>query len=225
MTDQQTVEPTEEEVAKTLAEYERIAQETGEWDGREATEFSNDGVTFSPVWLKTPEHPHPLVARSTVHRKGVAIPTTSYVLWDEAVPADAAWSALWLARPTTLFGAFTARTAIRSAFRAAIGTRREPDDHPTGAPEAPAPQRDWMADLEAAQTSADLTQVWAEARAVRARTPEGEVLFDRKLAELEEREADAWGPAATPAPARPAPRDRMPAKSTATKRSRKGRRR
>jgi hypothetical protein len=225
MTDQQIVEQTEEEVAKTLAEYERIAQETGEWNGREATEFSNDGATFSPVWLKTDAQAHPLVARSTVHRKGVAVPTTSYVLWDEAVPADAAWSALWLIRPTTLFGAFTARTAIRSAFRAAIGTRREPDDHPTGAPAAPVADRDFDADLANASTSDDLTTVWAEARVARARTAAREVVYEQRLAELQAAEADAWGEPATPAPARPVPRDRMPAKSTATKRSRKGRRR
>jgi hypothetical protein len=226
VTEQQTVEPTEEEVAKTLAEYERIAQETGEWDGREATEFSNDGVTFSPVWLKTPERPSPLVARSTVHRKGVAVPTTSYVLWDEAVPADAAWSALWLARPTTLFGAFTARTAIRSAFRAAIGTRREPDDHPTTAPPATAGERDWDLELVIAPTSSELTEVWAAARVARARTAAREVVYTTRLAELEALEANPWGEPGTPAPAqerpaRPVPRDHLPASSSATKRRKK----
>lgn len=153
----------EDDVRETLAEYERIAQGTGEWDGREPTEFTNDGVTWSPFWTPTAEHPHPVGARSTVHRKGVAHATTDYRVWDEAVPADESWRNVWLAKPTTLFGASTARAAIRAAFREAIGDRREPDDPPTSAG-----PRDWAAEIAAATTLGQLAGIRTAANLARA---------------------------------------------------------
>lgn len=183
--------PTDEDVAKTLAEYERIAQGTGEWDGREATEFSNDGVTFSPVWVKTAEHAHPLAARSTVHRKGVLIPTTEYAVWDEAYPADDQWRSIWDARPRVLFGAFVARKALKTAFRAALADRREPDDLPDARDVPPtAPERDWDAELDTAESVDVIDAVWADMKGARARTGAREKAYKESRASLI---ADAWG--------------------------------
>jgi hypothetical protein len=208
MTEQQTI-GSDEDVAKTLAEYERIAQESGEWNGREATEFTNDGVIWSPFWLKTEAHPHPVAARSRVHRVGVQYPAEEVVLWDEAFPAeDPGWQKVWTDRPRVLFGAFTARRAIKAAFRELLRDRREPDDLPDARDVAPTPQpepRDWDLEIATAQTVDELKGVWSDARAARARTAAREVAYNARLAELRAaepvRSAEyAWTPEPVAAP-------------------------
>jgi hypothetical protein len=214
--------PSEEDVAKTIAEYETIAIGTGAAAEFDAPEFTADGTTWSQVWLS--QDP-PVAARATARRDGAA--STVVVLWNDALPAEDSWRDLWLRRPMPLFGAYVRRDAIRHAFRDAIGDRREPGDHGGKTPEAPAPERDWDADLENASTVEQLTEVWAAARTARARTAPREVVFERRLAQLEQVESDAWGEPGTPAqrPARPAPRDHLPASSSATKRRKKRSRR
>lgn len=209
MTEQQTV-TTDEDVAKTLADYERIVQATGEWNGREATEFTNDGVTWSPVWVKTEAHPNPLAARSRVHRVGVLYPAEEVVLWDEAFPAENPdWQKVWTDRPRVLFGAFTARRALKAAFREALRDRREPDDLPDARDArdvAPASEpRDWDLEIATAATEEELKGIWSDARTARARTGPRELAYNVRLAALRttHAEADAWAP---PAQATPTPR-------------------
>lgn len=207
---------TDEDVAKTLADYERIVQATGEWNGREATEFTNDGIIWSPVWVKSEAHPNPLAARSRVHRVGVLYPAEEVVLWDEAFPAENPdWQKVWTDRPRVLFGAFTARRALKAAFREALRDRREPDDLPDARDVAPAPEpRDWDLEIATAATIEELNTVWSEARAARARTGSREVAFNfRKAVLVNERESDNWAPvegAASPAPAGPRPKPHPP---------------
>ncbi|WP_295821600.1 hypothetical protein [uncultured Microbacterium sp.] len=186
MTEQQTDTATDEDVAKTLADYERIVQATGEWNGREATEFTNDGVTWSPVWVKTEAHPTPLAARSRVHRIGVLYPAEEVVLWDEAFPAENPdWQKVWTERPRVLFGAFTARRALKAAFREALRDRREPDDLPDARDAAPVPEaRDWDLEIATAATVDELKGVWSDARTARARTGPREVAYNVRLTEL-----------------------------------------
>lgn len=193
--DKNTAQPgTDEDVAKTLADYERIAQATGEWNGREATEYTNDGVNWSTVWSETPEHPHPLAARSRVHRKGVLFPAEEVVMWDEALPSDEAWRAIWDARKRVLFGAFTARRALKAAFREALRDRREPDDLPDARDAEPRPEpRDWDLEIATAETVDELKGVWSDARTARARTGSREVAYNARHAELT---ASAWEPPA-----------------------------
>ncbi|MEX8058717.1 hypothetical protein [Microbacterium sp. 16-032] len=194
---------TDEDVANTLAEYERAVQESGEWDGREATEFTNDGVTWSTVWVKSDAHPHPLAARSRVHRKGVQYPAEEVALWDEALPADERWREIWIARPRVLFGAFTARRALKAAFREKLRDRREPDDLPETRDAVPqAEPRDWDLEIATAETVDELKGVWSDARAARARTGPREVAYAARLAELA---AASWQPAEPSAPAAPTP--------------------
>lgn len=164
-----TTDTTPEVVQQTLAEYERIAISTGEWNGSDAPEFSNDGVDFTPAWLPTPDHEHPLVARASVYRKGVDRPTTAYVRWDEALPADEEWRARWLRDPIALFGSFTKRSALRSAFRDVIGDRREPDELPAPV-HTDSPDRDWLADLAEASTVDAVHALHADAKAARVVT-------------------------------------------------------
>ena len=187
---------TDEDVANTLAEYERAVQESGEWDGREATEFTNDGVTWSTVWVKSDAHPHPLAARSRVHRKGVQYPAEEVALWDEALPADERWREIWIARPRVLFGAFTARRALKAAFRERLRDRREPDDLPETRDSAPQSEpRDWDLEIATAETVDELKGIWSDARAARARTAPREVAYGERLAELA---AESWNPPAAP---------------------------
>lgn len=125
-----------ETIQQTLAEYERLAIGTGEWNGTDAPEFSDDGEHWSTAWLPISHADlngdrYPLLARATVWRKGVKRPTVVVIRWEEALPAIEEWRALWLRKPVTLFGAFALRAALRRAFRDVIGDRREPDEHDT----------------------------------------------------------------------------------------------
>lgn len=164
-------EATTNEVQQTLAEYERAAISTGEWDGTEV-DFSHDGVTWVAYLAPSEEHPHPPLARATVHRKGVKVPTVVVVPWDEAVPADSDWAGLWDAKPHLLFGAFAARSALRRAFRDVIGDRREPDETQalSVSTSGVAPLRDWEAELMACTTVDQVNALWADIRAARAMT-------------------------------------------------------
>lgn len=193
----QTTPATDEDVAKTLADYERIVQATGEWNGREATEFTNDGVNWSPVWVKTAEHPNPLAARSRVHRVGVLYPAEEVVLWEEAFPTENPdWQKVWTDRPRVLFGAFTARRALKAAFREALRDRREPDDLPDARDAAQQPEpRNWDLEIATAASEDELKGVWSDARAARARTGPREVAYNARLTHLaNERERDSWTP-------------------------------
>ncbi len=204
MSEQQTTTATDEDVAKTLADYERIVQATGEWNGREATEFTNDGHNWSPVWVKTPEHPTPLAARSRVHRIGVLYPAEEVVLWDEAFPAENPdWQKVWTERPRVLFGAFTARRALKAAFREALRDRREPDDLPEARDVAPqAEPRNFDFEIATAADVDELKAVWSDARTARARTGPREVAYNARLAELT---AKAWKPEDVASPTTPTP--------------------
>lgn len=176
---------TVEAVQQTLAEYERLARDTGEWNGAEPPEFSNDGERWAMAWLPDAENDHPALARVRIFRREDTRPTTVVVRWDEALPADEDWRALWLRKPTTLFGAFTYRTGLRRAFRDVIGDRREPDelDAPTAPTPAAAP-RDFAAELETTKTPEDVQQLHAAAKKARAVTVPLETAIRRRLSEL-----------------------------------------
>lgn len=129
---QRDIEPSPvsaEAVQQTLAEYERLAIGTGEWNGTDAPEFSNDGEHWSTAWMRVEhEDEHPVFARATVYRKGVKRPIVVVIRWEEALPAVDDWRALWLRKPVALFGAFALRAALRRAFRDAIGDQHGPDE-------------------------------------------------------------------------------------------------
>ena len=171
--------PTSDDVAETLAEYERLAISTGARVAFDAPEFSGDGDTWSQVWLaETP----PAAARVTVYRDGAA--TTVVRLWRDSLPTEESWRALWLERPMVLFGAFVRRDAIRRAFRDQIGDRREPDEI---APAPARPERDWGAELAATKTVAEVDALARAARDVpRVMTPAFESEFRRRRAGIAE---------------------------------------
>ena len=174
--------PTIEDVAKTLAEYEALAIGTGDRVQLDPPEFTDGVSVWAFLWLATDP---PKGARVTVHRNDV--PTTVYVSWDESLPADDEWRALWLRKPMKLFGAYTLRTAIRRAFREVVGDRREPDEE-TGDPWAALPEpRDWPLEMGVAADEAEVLALHAEAKRARAVTPPLELAFRARLAEVRAR--------------------------------------
>ncbi|KJL49508.1 hypothetical protein RS84_00221 [Microbacterium hydrocarbonoxydans] len=190
--------PNIDDVAQTLAEYERLAISTGATVQILPTEFSADGETWVKFWID--EHP-PAIARATVLRDG--IPTERYVVWAESLPAEDSWRALWMAKPTKLFGAYADRSVLRRAYRDAIGDRREPDEQ-IDAPMAPALQREWEAEIAAAATTDAVHELHAEMKTARAVTVPRERALRTRLAEIE---AGAWEPVDEPgADVAPAPR-------------------
>lgn len=215
-----------EEFAHTVAAYEAAAINTGQWDGIDAPEFSADGANWAPVWLGDGT---PAFARVTVYRKDVRVPYTAIIAWSESLPAVDEWRALWERKPMTLFGAAAKRDAIRHAFRDVIGDRRDEDERDPAAPavgaQPPAPaDRDWDAEIAAAETEDALTSLWGEMRGARARTGAREKAYHDRLAALAAAEPDAWAPATKPGRQ---PSDYRPAANRAERRTqarKKGRR-
>ncbi|MDR6142071.1 hypothetical protein QE375_001625 [Microbacterium foliorum] len=170
--------PNIDDVATTVAEYENLAISTGAAVRIDPPEFSADGSEWSPFWLGGG---HPVGARATVHRDGVA--TTVYVSWEESFPAEESWRGLWLAKPMKLFGAYVVRAALRRAFRDAIGDRREPDEQQTLSV-APDVARDWEAEIAGAADEQAVMALHAEMKQVRAVTVARERALRARLGEL-----------------------------------------
>lgn len=177
-----------DDVAQTLAEYERLAITSGAKVQIDPPEFS-DGLSltpWTPFWIGAQP---PKVARATVYRDDV--PTVVYVVWDESLPVETAqtedgrlWRDLWIAQPTKRFGSFALRTALRRAFREVVGDRVEPDeDAPRVAAPTPDP-RNWDDEILLAQSLAELDATWADMRAHRARTGALEVAYRKRRDEL-----------------------------------------
>lgn len=181
-----------DDVAQTLAEYERLAISSGATVQIDPPEFMGEASAgeWAPIWLDT----CPDFARATVHRDG--IPTQVYVSWDESLPAEDSWRALWERKPMKLFGAYALRAALRRAFRDVIGDRREPDEKPAvGEPSAEPVVVDWGLAIEGAASVAVLDELWAKMREERARTGALEKAYRERRAELVEAE---WKSDATP---------------------------
>lgn len=169
--------PNIDDVAQTLAEYERLAISTGATVQIMPTEFSTDGMTWVPFWI---ESEPPVLARATVLRDGIE--TVRVQVWAESLPAEDSWRNLWMQKPTKLFGAYADRAALRRAFRDAIGDRREPDEQ-TPPPET-ASARDWEDEIEKAETPAQVTELHAEMKTARAVTVVLERALRTRLTEL-----------------------------------------
>ncbi len=188
-----------DDVAQTLAEYERLAITSGAKVQIDPPEFSTDG----DHWLPIVGELTPRWARATVHRDGT--PTTVYASWDESLPIETAqtddgrlWRDIWEQKPMQRFGSFVVRAALRRAFREVVGDRVEPDEDapriPESASAAPA-ARDWAAEYAAATTVDELDGIRRAARAARENTLELQDLWSARRAELA---AAAWTPAAAP---------------------------
>jgi hypothetical protein len=224
-----------EEVSATIADYERLAIGTGEWRGTEVS-FSNDAASWSPYLPPTEDHPVPLLARGVVHREGVTVPTSVVIVWGESVPTEPEWADLWARKPHALFGAAVVRATLRRAFRDAIGDRAEPTESGPIAPskrgaELTPSTRDWLAEIEAAQTPDAVNAIKADARAARAVTIPIEKALRARLAEVKaaqpaqvaepapvaevaEHEPVEPEPVETPKPAAPAGRELAPEPET-----------
>ncbi|MEB0286187.1 hypothetical protein QN355_06440 [Cryobacterium sp. 10S3] len=194
---------TELDVAATIAEYERLAIGTGQWRGT-VVEFSNDGNVWAAYLFPTAAEPHPALARATVHREGVTVPTVVTVAWAETVPAVAEWAELWSRKPHSLFGAAAARAALRRAFRDAIGDRREPEEIDAAAASIAS---DWLGELAEANTAEAVAALWARACKARAVTVQLERAFTaRRHAIAEQATAQQPEAIAEPQPkAKPSP--------------------
>ena len=222
-----STEITEEAVQQTLQGYLTIATKTGELRGVNV-EFTADGVTWHPAIFNLADGEHPLAARARVYREGWVEPTAPIEMWDDVVPAEEGWRALWFARQHVLFGAHVLRTALRRTFADVLGDRREPDD--LDALPAPATRQtpepddaeaiDWLARVNGATTIDELNAVRTEARLARSVTLP---LKQRMDARRDEIGGDAWAtPAAAEqapaAPKRREPQDYRPSENRAARR-------
>ena len=211
-------------VQQTLSEYEQLVIGTGRFGGSEPPEFSEDGEHWSPAWVPSGPGQFPSFCRAAVWREGVQRPTVVVVRWDEALPVDPEWREIWLRKPTTLFGAFAKRSALRSAFRDVIGDRRGPDEELVVV--QPGPPRDWAAELAEASTPDEVRELHAAAKAARAVTPQLEIAIRRRLYDVQDEAPD---PVPAPEedepqiPVRRQPQDHKPS-TRKQQRRRKGRR-
>lgn len=208
---------------RTLAEHRAAAENTNEWISTDV-DFSNDGETWARFLLPTDEHPHPLLARATVARKGKDDVVQTVLIWDEAVPDDG-FETVWQQRPHLLFGAAVERAALRRAFPAALaGLAAAERDiaagrEPWAAPIAPAPEVSWEEQVAAASTPDEVDAVHAAARERRQMTPALEVAMrarKRELAEPVDAEPSDATAASEPAAERPKRSRRAPGKAAAS---------
>ncbi|MFT4156513.1 MAG: hypothetical protein QM630_01070 [Microbacterium sp.] len=210
-----------DDVAQTLAEYERLAITSGARVQIDPPEFSVD----AEHWLPIVGELTPRWARATVHRDG--IPTTVYASWDESLPVETAqtddgrlWRDIWEQKPMQRFGSFIVRSALRRAFREVIGDRVEPDeDAPRVA--APVRERDWDAEIAAARTTDAVHALHKEMKLPQHRAVT--VPRERALrAQLDKIAAEEWAPgedhSVVAEPPRPAPRDHLPPANRAARR-------
>lgn len=158
---------------RTLAEHRASAEQTGEWISTDV-DFSNDGERWARFLLPTEEHPHPLLARATVVRKGKDDAVQTVLIWDEAVPDDG-FEVVWEQRPHLLFGAAVERAALRRAFPSALAGLAAADRTPWTAPAAPEPEVAWEQQIADAVDVPAVDAVHAAMKAVRAVTPALEV--------------------------------------------------
>lgn len=227
---------------KTIREVESIVHASGEWDGTGPVEFSDDGVTWTQAWFPTivtgtggeiidTVIPHPEFARVEVYRKGVRIPTTVTIRWDEQYPAASEeWSAKWDHSPMRHFGRTVRMVGFRQTFRDLLGDIRieeEFDDRdlPAQTAEAPPAERDWAKEIADAKTAEQLDALDAEGRALRVFKPnaEGTALHLALKNRRRELAAGTWDlpidlPAEQAVPERPAPRDYLPPQNRAARR-------
>ena len=209
-----------DDIAQTLAEYERLAITSGATVQIDPPEFSTD----ADHWLPIVGELTPRWARATVHRDGV--PTTVYASWDESLPVETAqaddgrlWRDIWEQKPMQRFGSFIVRAALRRAFREVIGDRVEPDeDAPKVAAAEAAKPRDWEAEIDTAPDVDAVHALHTEMKRARAVTPQLEAQLRNRL------QAAAWAPAEeSPKPGRP--QDHLPPANRAARRAKsKGRR-
>lgn len=232
---------------KTIGEVEHIVHASGEWDGTGPVEFSDDGVVWTQAWTPTADVTHPEFARVEVYRKGVRVPTTVTIRWSEQYPAASEeWSGKWDRSPMRHFGRTVRMVAFRQTFRDLLGDIRieeevdERDLPASGTDPAPQAARDWATEFLAAETIEQIDALEAEARAVRAFTPD-KAGTDLHRTARNQRKAlveSAWAistadpapvVAATDAPVveRPAARDHLSPQNRAARRAsarKKGRR-
>lgn len=153
-----------------VEDAERAIIATGEWEGT-TIEFSDDGKEWADWWLPTEGHDFPALARATVHRAGVKIPTVVTVLWIEYYPDDdpdraASWDKL----KTVLLSKVARMAAYRQAFRDVIGNRYDPAELDQAQRGPTIPSRDWLAELAEVTTGGQLAKLYGDARASRAFT-------------------------------------------------------
>ena len=241
---------------KTIGEVEHIVQASGLWDGTGPVEFSDDGETWTEAWAPTHEiglsgEPirtliaHPEFARVEVYRKEVRVPTKVTIRWAEQYPAASEeWAAKWDRSPMRHLGRTVRMVAFRQTFRDLLGDIRieeEVDERDLPGPDAAPPAaRDWATEFLAAETIEQIDALEAEARAVRAFTPD-KAGTDLHRTARNQRKAlveSAWAlSTAEPAPVvaatetpvveRPAARDHLPPQNRAARRAsarKKGRR-
>ena len=239
---------------KTIGEVERIVHGSGLWDGTGPVEFSNDGETWSETWAPTDAHPFPEFARIEVYRKEVRIPTKVTIRWDEQVPrADEFWAAKWVGAPMRHFGRTARMVGYRQTFRDLLGNIVIEDEGDERATISSVPQseviadavtaaradRDWAAEIAAAESGTMLDEIENEGRRLRIFTPD-EAGTDLHRAirtrrrEIAAKSADAvsaWEKppiaasvevpdfaATTITPPRPAPQDYLPPANRAERR-------
>lgn len=196
---------------RTIAEYRAAAEATGEWE-QTVVDFSMDGKTWAPFILPTKDHPHPVLGRAIVQRKGRGLVET-IVLWDESVPDDE-FAAVWNRKPNLMLGSAAERAALRRTFPLALErvVYAERSQYPEPWTQAPSADDEteteaerearliakWSPLIEACSTESDVTAKLKEIRKEREHLPQLEVLMKKRKRAIAE--ADQPTPDAEPEP-------------------------
>lgn len=180
---------------KTIGEVEHTVHASGLWDGTGPVEFSNDGDAWVKAWAPTDEHPHPEYARVSVYRKDVRIPTEVTIRWDEQYPqASEEWSAKWDRSPMRHFGRTARMVGFRQTFRDLLGDiviEDEGDERVEPTTDVASAERDWEAEIAAAESVELLNEIEKEGRALRVFTPDARGTALHRALKSRRREVEA----------------------------------
>lgn len=225
---------------KTIGEVEHIVHASGQWDGTGPVEFSNDGDTWVKAWAPSDDRPHPEYARVNVYRKDVRIPTEVTIRWDEQYPqASDEWSAKWDRSPMRHFGRTARMVGFRQTFRDLLGDiviEDEGDERTEPTTDTAPTERDWAAEIAAAESVELLNEIEKQGRALRIFTPDEKGTALHRAVKNRRREIEAkwqaaqsaWdlpaeaqpsgAVASTTTTARPKPQDHLPPANRAARR-------
>lgn len=161
-----------------------VAERSGQYEGQTTPEFTDDGVTWTQVWLS---QGYPKAARVGVYRRGFREPLYAVALWDAYVQTKyngevtEMWSkmgplmlakcaemlALRKAFPQDLSGLYSAEEMDQASTPTVPAVERPAPAQPATAPPAPEvrePSRDWLADANAARSREELRPVYIAAQ-------------------------------------------------------------
>jgi len=130
-----------------------VAQRTGKYRGALPTEWTADGVTWTPVWLASG---NPAASRVRVKHADYPTPLDGVATWSEFGKTNSTWRSM----PAHMLAKVAESLALRRAFPMELSGLYTPEEVDNATP-VPA-SRDWLAAMKAVDNRVDLKALFGE---------------------------------------------------------------